>query len=322
MPFKLIQSLFILILCLLMVSCNKNPLGEGNGDENGYTPGTSHPSIDEYPAWSPDGNVIVYYRIGTMKVVEGGDYIVEPDSIGLWFVSPTGDNKRQFLEGRNRTPAWSPDGKWIAFVKGAQIYKIKADGDSLTQITFEGRNFFPAWSPNGNWIAYSKSICEGDSTCGIWMTDSGGLNNYFIAEYGMFPTWHPLKNKILYFKRVINKEGKALGDSLWNYEVGSKKNRQLNFLSGENHDNRYPKYSPDGTKIVFMSNGQIWLMDSDDYNLVQLTQKGGNYPAWSHDGKFIVFTRNNYAEFGDENGRLWIMDSNAKNIRQLTFKNK
>ena len=62
-------------------------------------------------------------------------------------------------------------------------------------------------------------------------------------------------------------------------------------------------------------------MDSDGYNLLQLTQRGGNYPAWSPDGNYIVYTRNS-GEFSDENGRLWIMDSNGENKRQLTFRNK
>ncbi|OQY27350.1 MAG: hypothetical protein B6244_10840 [Candidatus Cloacimonetes bacterium 4572_55] len=58
-------------------------------------------------------------------------------------------------------PDWSPDGQWLAFMMNAQIYKVKADGDSLTQLTHEGRNFFPDWGPDGQWIAYDNTDCGG-----------------------------------------------------------------------------------------------------------------------------------------------------------------
>ena len=313
--------IYVLILCFFVISCNISPDENDNG--NGVKPPTPvYPDIDQYPAWSPDGNVIVYYHTGVTSVEASGLSHVNRDSVGLGFISPTGDNKRQFLKGNNRTPAWSPDGNWIAFVNGAQIYKIKTNGDSLTQLTFEGHNFYPTWSPDGQWVACARSVCEGDRTCGIWIINSNGEQNRFIAEYGMYPTWNPFKNEILYIRRVVTEKGEVLGDSLWVFDVERNENMPLIFLTGVNDDNRYPKYSSDGLSIVFASNAQIWVMDSDGTNLLQLTQKGGNYPAWSPDGNYIVYTYNNYTELDDENGRLWIMDSDGDNKRQLTFMNK
>ena len=56
-----------------------------------------------------------------------------------------------------------------------------------------------------------------------------------------------------------------------------------------------PAFSPDGKKIAFVSdrsgNAQIYIMDSDGYNISRVTFQG-NYntsPAWSPDGKRIVF---------------------------------
>ncbi|MFQ6610087.1 MAG: TolB family protein [Fidelibacterota bacterium] len=313
--------IYVLILCFFVISCNISPDEDDNG--NGVKPPTPvYPDIDKYPSWSPDGNVIVYYHTGVTSVESSGLSHVNPDSVGLWFISPTGDNKRQFLKGNNRTPAWSPDGNWIAFVNDTQIYKIKADGDSLTQLTFEGRNFFPAWSPDGEWIAYDNTNCGSavepapPNSCGVLIIESSGSDKQFIIE-GRMPDWSPDGEYIIYV---------GLHSEI--YRVNVNDTTEIVQLTSLNQndiyatDNRYLKYSPDGSKIVFASNAQIWVMDSDGTNLLQLTQSGGNYPVWSPDGNYIVFTRNNFAEFGDENGRLWIMDSNGDNKRQLTFMNK
>jgi len=308
-----------LILFLVLISCEKNPFGNGNGVK---PPSPVYPDIDQYPSWSPDGNVIVYYHTGITSVGEYGLSHVELDSVGLWFISPAGDNKLQFLKGENRTPAWSPDGELIAFVNGAQIYKIKANGDSLTQLIFEGSNFFPAFSPDGKWIAYDNTNCGSvvdpapPNSCGVLMIESSGSDKQFVFK-GRMPDWSPDGEYLIYV---------GLHSEI--YRVNVNDTTEVVQLTSLNQndiyatDNRYPKYSPDGSKIVFVSNAQIWVMDSNGNNLLQLTQKEGNYPAWSPDGNYIVFTRNNFAEFGDENGHLWIMDSNGENMRQLTFKNK
>ncbi len=311
----LAASIFLL---MALPFCGKNPVDDDNG--NGKTPMPVYPDIDQYPTWSPDGNVIVYYHTGITSVGEYGLCHVERDSVGLWFISPSGDNKRQFLKGENFLPDWSPDGKWIAFVNGAQIYKIKTNGDSLTQLTSEGRNFFPAFSPDGHWITYDSNADSPNGMKFIWKMKVDGSDTRRIAyEPAMgeirMPHWSVDGEKIVHVRYLVD----TFSSEVFVMDTSGTNPLRLTFNNASDY---YPKYSPDGSKIVFVSNAQIWVMDSSGNNLLQLTLKGGNYPAWSPDGNYIVFTRNNFAEFGDENGHLWIMDSNGENIRQLTFRNK
>jgi dipeptidyl aminopeptidase/acylaminoacyl peptidase len=61
-----------------------------------------------------------------------------------------------------------------------------------------------------------------------------------------------------------------------------------------------PCWSPDGTKIAFSDDDDIWVMDADGSNIIQLTKDDflQTFPTWSPDGEFIAFTSN-------ENGDLW-----------------
>jgi len=261
---------FILSLFLLVSYCEDKDIGYGVAP-----PSPVYPEIDQSPSWSPDGSTIVYYHNGTVKVDPCGSYEVNLDSVGLYFISPTGDNRRMFLKGENRLPVWSPDGKWIAY-------------DSNVD------------NPGGG---YS-----------IWIMDSDGNNKRMLAP-GRMADWSP-DGKYLIF----------VGFHCEIYRVSvedTSKVEKLTFLNQDDiyaTENKRPVYSPDGKKIAFESNCQIWVMDADGGNLKQLTQEGGTSPAWSPDGKYIVYTRYNYAEFSDENGHLWIMDSDGKNKRQLTFR--
>ena len=59
-------------------------------------------------------------------------------------------------------PAWSPDGKQIAFASNpdgnSDIYIMDANGTNLTQITHnDADDLEPAWSPDGKQIAFASN---------------------------------------------------------------------------------------------------------------------------------------------------------------------
>ena len=79
-----------------------------------------------------------------------------------------------------------------------------------------------------------------------------------------------------------------------------------------------PSWSPDGERIVFVSNRergveQIYVMDSDGGNSIRLTNDSTHQePAWSPNGDKIAYVRN-------RGGRqIWIMDADGGNQTQLT----
>ena len=61
-------------------------------------------------------------------------------------------------------PAWSPDGRKIAFVRNCEIYVMNADGSGQTNLTRNpARDFAPAWSPDGQRIVFERRL-DDDST--------------------------------------------------------------------------------------------------------------------------------------------------------------
>ena len=304
MRFFLRQVLFLVIL-LTLFNCSKK-------STNGIKPPTpAYPIICDVPAWSPDGNTIAYWYSGITKVRPNGGNDGDPTQRGIWFISPDGTNKRMFLWGGD-LPDWNPVEPKLVLVMNAQIYTIKLDGDSLTQLTFEGRNFFPDWSPDARRIAYSASTPV--ESAGIWIVNSRENSKRHLG-LGYMPDWAPHSPQLVF---------SGSGAEIWIADTNGANAKQLTFLGG---DSRYPHWSPDGSKIVFSSQKiasgyhlpQIWVMDSDGTNLKQLTIEGGRYPAWSPDGNQIVYVRENSREYSSKQGQLWIMEVDGSNKKQLTL---
>ena len=121
-----------------------------------------HGDTDEDPAVSPDGQRIAF---SDWNACEGGTSsprlrVVDPAG------TPTQDlaelpNNGYFPNPEHHSPAWSPDGNRLAFLKNSDLTIANRDG-SRERLVARGRGHLiyepPAWSPNGRWIAFTQQV--------------------------------------------------------------------------------------------------------------------------------------------------------------------
>lgn len=327
----------IALLLKFLVSCDVN-----NNDDDKLPPCPpfqiiSTPPYDS-PVWHPSGDFIGFNHTPLLKITYPygehcqGVYEWDPQQSGFWLTNTDGTNMRRIFPYKLQSPAWSPDGEWIAFVlplgDERHICKMRFNGETfdtttLVQLTTEGRNFFPSWSPDGQWIAYNRSICNGPQTCGIWVMTKDGNNNRFLSSYGNYPEWHS-SNNLFYLTRAVDNTGNAVGDTLWDFTLNMNLKQKISFLKGSN---RNIKYLKNKNVIVYCSDGNLWTMDSTGNNQKKLTfetvDNDFGLPfscSWVDDK--IVYTKYHPNNWTYENGTLWILDLTTGEKRQLTFNSK
>ena len=111
------------------------------------------------PQVSPDGSTVVFVKVTVNSARTNYD-------TAIWAVSTSGSEEpRRLTSGvRDTTPRWSPDGKFLAFVRSSetpgsfpQIYLLPSGGGEAFQLTNVARcGGGPVWSPDSKWIAFGS----------------------------------------------------------------------------------------------------------------------------------------------------------------------
>jgi len=297
---RLLNSALILP-CLLtaLLAC----LWWGCGDdENGVIVGPPTPvyTASAMPAWSPDGQTIAFAYYGNPILLPRGIYFINPDGSDLRQMFSFGD----FVAIIN--VCWAPDGEWLAFTTlGWNIYKVKANGDSLTQLTFMGDTPECSWSYSDSLIAYDRISNDSD---GIWLMDTNGNNKRYFIYNGGHLDFAP-GDSIFYEVSL----GQGFGQMRMINTTDSTSRLIYEMTAGKPYTCYYdPDVSHDGKTITFSIDDHIRTISSDGGDIITLTGKEAENPSWSPDDQYIV-----YCEADSLGGSLRIMNYDGSNNHVL-----
>jgi Tol biopolymer transport system component len=216
-----------------------------------------------YPSLSPDGNHVAFTWTGEKQ----GNPDIYVQQIGAGDPLPLTSDPRS-----DYNPVWSPDGRWIAFLRGESSSLNEGEKRELRLIPPLGgteRKLGDIW-PRG---IYS---------------DAG------------FLTWCPDSSCVI----VVDSPGDGQPDSLFAVGVESREKRRLTNPQLPVYGDTSPAVSPDGRSLVFRRNttyaaGELFLLPLKEGfvpngEAVRLTSNAldAAYPTWMPDGKHILFSAN------------------------------
>jgi eukaryotic-like serine/threonine-protein kinase len=254
---------------------------------------TDQSGTEFYPTLSPDGRTFVY------AAQKDGNY----------------DLFEQRVEGRNarnltadsasdeKQPAYSPDGKFIAFRSErnpAGIYLMEATGENVRHLCDFG--FHPAWSPNGRELVISGSgqdtpMVRNTVPSALWIIDiQTGARRFLVGGDAMQPAWSPNGVRIAYWfmpasggRREIATISASGGEPV--------------VIKSDATTSWNPVWSPDGKYLYYASdrggNMNFWrvLIDEktgatlDEPEAVSMPAKYNRHLSFSKDGQRLVYVQ-------------------------------
>jgi eukaryotic-like serine/threonine-protein kinase len=274
------------------------------------------------PTWSADNEEVAY---GTASII---NIEARPNS-QLWAVRVNTGEKRLLTAQDAAQPAWSPDGKRIAFY-GMQanghldLMTIPARGGTPVKVTTDlPVDWNPCWSADGQFLYFTS---DRSGSMSLWRvaidaTTGAASGTPEPATTPSTDTYHlsvARNGKYLaYVQRNKRRSIQALGFDPVN---GTTSGVSVSLTRGTGAAT-HPDISPDGQWLTYSSAGSpqpdVYVMRADGTQVRQLTNDiyKDHLPRWSPDGKRIAF-------FSDRDGKneIWTVSPDGNSVpQQLTF---
>ena len=325
--------------------------------------------LEEAPDFSLDDAMVVFTALDENQrsqlvalPASGGDPIWITEDLNIWYFTIAPDDSRVIFvvdDGANGSEiwswdvvtdqqtilqkcenaycseyTWSPDGQGLLYsrldfdleVNPANVQSIwwldldTLESESLFQDALTP-GFSPRWSPDGKWLSYSSI-----NPLEIKFYQVETMENKTLPSGLGYPAvWSPDSSRVILLDLYWDEYGYL--NKLYSYVLEDEWLTMLAF--GENYDEAYPAWSPDGQWLAVVrrawvgdmpeAENQVWIIRPDGTDARQMTETENTtygQPAWSPDSRYLVFDYRTVIEEGIESG-VMLLDIQFGEIRVL-----
>ena len=266
----------------------------------------------------------------------------------IFSVQPNGDDYRRLVSGDSPFMAvWSPNKEKIAFTRSVNnvlsIWVINADGSGERRLADGGG---AVWSPDGSRLAFVRPTTSDmdplASRDQLFTIDLDGTDERFVADAPERSIgdldWSPDGARIAFVAVLSTDDGNPVTSDEDNEDIYSARldRGTLDRLTDDVHQDRDPRWSPDGNQIAFVSDRddelcgpgggcpyttEIYLMRADGSRETRFTRNARRHdrePDWSPDGTALVWNQTSDDDVGGRHAEIVFKRIEGSRSRKLT----